>query len=102
MTNYVNEVVIRRADIAKALLKQGYSITDIQKDREFSQRTNFVFKNTNDIADAIKAILVKYNLSDDDPKLPRTKFYNKDEHSQTQHTVHGGYDPSTKVVISND
>lgn len=50
------EVIIFSANVARRLLKDGYTITDIKPDKtdEDGKRTVFVFKNENNIMEKIK------------------------------------------------
>lgn len=89
-----SEIVIRRGDVANALLAKGYKIIRLKKDKKYHYSSNFVFENVDGIIDAVHDILNRYKLSDDDPDL----HY---KYSTGGGTNRGGYSKDTKVNLSD-
>ena len=83
-----NEVIIRRGDVANALLSKGFRIIRLKKDKKYHYCSNFVFENAPNLADAVEEILAKYHLADDDPDI----------HYPSKR---GGYSKDTKVNESD-
>ena len=86
-----NEIIIRRGDVANALLEKGYRIVKLKKDKKYHYSSNFVFENSPGLVDAVKEILNKFNLTDDDPDIHYKKY----------NSYRGGYDKNTIVNESD-
>ena len=89
-----NEIVIRRGDIANALLAKGYKIIKLKKDKKYHYSSNFVFENTPGFLEDFNEILNRYHLEDDDPDI----HYKK---TGTDDSSRGGYSKTTIVNLSD-
>lgn len=79
-----NTITVRRADIARVLMKRGYLPFDILPDPDNRERTNFIFRRYYKIEDAISEIIKNLHLTSDNPS--EKKKYT------------GGYDNPMTVV----
>ena len=79
-----NTVTIRRADVAANLLARGYQVVAIKPDTDDYNRTNFIFRNENDILEAASEILKGYGLLADIPGMKK---------KYTNTSTRGGYKP---------
>lgn len=77
-----NTVTIRRADVAANLLARGYQVVAIKPDIDDYNRTNFIFRNENDILEATSEILKGYGLLADIPGMKK---------KYTNTSTRGGY-----------
>lgn len=68
-------VTIRRADIARQLIKLGHRVVDIHKDKEFPS-TNFVFAHDDTFEIDFNKVLNDLGLEDDVPTKREDKPFN--------------------------
>ena len=94
---------VRRADIAKILIKRGFVVKDIIDDPDFHWSTNFIFDATPEFLQAADDTMKLLHLSADDPKIHRgnKRHENTDKRNNTSNTLRGGYSKDTKVTASD-
>lgn len=94
-----NTVTIRRADVAANLLTRGYQVVAIKPDTDDYNRTNFIFRNENDILEATSEILRGYGLLADIPGMKK-KYTNTSNRGGYKSQYHG-YKKDSDVAPSD-
>lgn len=95
-------VTIRRADIAKILIKKGFVVRDIIDDPDFHWSTNFIFDATPDFMKAADDTMKLLHLTADDPKIHRgNKRHESANKRNNTPDSRGGYSKETRVVESD-
>lgn len=96
------QATIRRADIAKILIKKGFVVKDIIEDPDFHWSTNFIFDVTDALQEAYDDALKQLHLTADDPNIHRGAKHNDNyDKSKRTTTSRGGYSKDTKVAASD-
>lgn len=93
---------VRRADIAKILIKRGFVVKDIIDDPDFHWSTNFIFDATPEFLQAADDTMKLLHLSADNPKIHRgNKRHETTDKRNNTSDNRGGYGKDTKVVESD-